>query len=103
MVDCWSCKYYANGTDTCLAPSSVKKHCPVPRKDSGHVTMKPVQQNKLDAKKDPRGLIRNDMAHLRTVFPRKPYSPKNTVEDIMFAEGVQHVLRYIEEEMVAKR
>lgn len=54
-------------------------------------------------KHDPRGLVRNDLDHLRRVFKPQAYSPKNTIDQIMYDEGKQVVIDYIERQMVAKR
>ena len=54
-------------------------------------------------KHDPRGLVQHDMAHLRTVFKRKLYKPTTSMSEIMYQEGIQHVLTYIEDKMIAKR
>lgn len=55
-------------------------------------------------KKDPNGLIRNDILHLRSVFSRKGYHPdRDGIASVMFEEGKQVVIDYIEREMVAKR
>lgn len=54
-------------------------------------------------KKDPNGLTRHDVATLRSIFKRKPYSPKHSLADIMYAEGQQKVIDYIEDQLIAKR
>lgn len=53
-------------------------------------------------KKDPRGLIMHDVNHLRQVFRKKRYSPKNSHAEIMFNEGINTVIDYIEDKMIAK-
>jgi len=54
-------------------------------------------------KKDPRGLIKHDLDHLHKLFKEAVYSPKNTHSEIMYREGQQSVLRYIENNMIAGR
>jgi hypothetical protein len=54
-------------------------------------------------KHDPKGLVQHDMKYLRSVFKEKRYSPKDTHADIMFREGQQQVLDFIERELIAKR
>lgn len=54
-------------------------------------------------KHDPRGLVQHDMKHLRTMFKRKRYHPLMSHGEIMFEEGKQKVLDYIEDKMIAKR
>lgn len=49
-----------------------------------------------DIRKDPTGIMERDLRHLRQVFPRVGYSPKKTDREIMFEEGKQHVIDYIE-------
>ena len=53
-------------------------------------------------KHDPRGLVQHDIVYLRSVFKRKPYSPANSLADIMFLEGQQKVIDFIESQMIAK-
>ena len=55
----------------------------------------------LDVKKDPRGFIAGDMAKLNKTFPRRAYTTKDSIGDIMYQEGIQKVLRYIETNMIA--
>jgi len=54
-------------------------------------------------KKDPNGLIRQDILHLNTVFRQPAFTPKHKIEDIMYIAGQQSVLDYIQREMVGKR
>lgn len=56
-----------------------------------------------DHTKDPRGLVVHDVEQLKQVFKPKPYSPKDSMADIMYREGQQAVLRYIEDKIVGKR
>lgn len=55
------------------------------------------------SQKDPNGLIRRDLEHLKRVFGAKIYSPDDTIQTIMYQEGQQSVLDYIERSMVARR
>lgn len=59
-----------------------------------------MSNNQLNPTKDPRGLVQRDLEELRKTFKRRDYSPKHSVEEIMFMEGQQSVLRYIEDKMV---
>jgi len=54
-------------------------------------------------KKDPNGLIRNDILHLRKIFSSKGYTPEDDIAKVMYEEGKKVVIDYIEREMVAKR
>jgi len=54
-------------------------------------------------KHDPHGLIRNDMVYLRKVFPRQAYNSSTPHDEIMFAEGQQSILNFIEDNLIAKR
>jgi len=52
--------------------------------------------------KDPRGLIKQDVAHLLSVFKPKPITPKMTMAEIQHAAGQQLVINYIINRMIAK-
>ena len=52
---------------------------------------------------DPNGLIRNDIAHLKSIFKEQRYSPGTSMDKIMFEQGQLSIIDYIEREMVAKR
>jgi len=54
-------------------------------------------------KHDMRGMIQRDIAHLRSLFKVGRYKPTMTIEDIMYKEGQQSILHYIEEKMIAGR
>jgi len=54
-------------------------------------------------KKDPRGLVQNDLKHLRDIFPVRPVTPKTSINSIMFEAGRQNIIDYIESHMVARR
>lgn len=56
-----------------------------------------------DHKKDPRGLVAHDMKKLHSIFKRPNYTPKRSYEEIMFIEGQQSVIEYIEREMINGR
>ena len=51
---------------------------------------------------DSRGLIKNDVAHLKSIFKQKRYNSSNTKEEIMYLEGQLSVIDYIENRMVSK-
>lgn len=57
----------------------------------------------LDPTKDPRGLVGADLMYLRQVFKPKPITPKSTMAEIQYDAGVQAVLNFIEDKMIAKR
>ena len=47
------------------------------------------------------GMIKpQSLAHLRSVIKKRPYDHKTTHSEIMFEEGKQFVLQYIEDKMV---
>ena len=54
-----------------------------------------------DAKKDPNGLIRQDMDKLYRAFPVMQISTKHTEREIMFAAGEQRVINWIEQNLIA--
>lgn len=58
--------------------------------------------NPLDHRKDPRGLVRADIEHLRNVFKPRPVTPKMTIQDIMYDAGKQAVIDYIEDKMIGR-
>ena len=55
----------------------------------------------LDNKKDPRGLVENDLVHLRSLFKPIVVTPKTTMAEIQFSAGEQKVLDYIANKMIA--
>lgn len=54
-------------------------------------------------KKDPRGLIKADIDHLRKMFRQQRFTPKHSFGQIMHVEGQQSVIDYIESTMIAHR
>lgn len=62
-----------------------------------------MQEQPLDITKDPRGLTPRDLAHLRSVFQRRPPTPKTPIQEIMYMEGQQNVLDYIENKMIGNK
>ena len=54
-------------------------------------------------KHDPRGLIQHDMIYLRQTFKPRRYKPTMSHGEIMYAEGQQAVLDFIERTLIAKR
>ena len=54
-------------------------------------------------KKDPNGLVKHDLDYLRRTFKKRPYSPKMTHAEIMYEEGKQLVIDFIERDLVEGR
>lgn len=50
--------------------------------------------------KDPRGLVRQDVEHLKKKFKNRPVKPHYTQSEIMYEAGIQTVITYIEDNMV---
>ena len=61
-----------------------------------------TQDVDLHTKKDPRGLVRQDLIYLKQVFLKKQYTPKTTMQEVMYEEGIQAVIAFIERKMIAK-
>ncbi len=56
--------------------------------------------NDLMYTKDPRGLVRQDVEHLKQKFKNRPITPTRTQNEIMYEAGIQTVIKYIEDNMV---
>ncbi len=56
--------------------------------------------NDLIYTKDPRGLVRQDVEHLKQKFKNRPITPQRTQNEIMYDAGIQAVITYIEDNMV---
>ncbi len=56
--------------------------------------------NDLIYTKDPRGLVRQDVEHLKKKFKNRPITPQRTQNEIMYDAGIQAVITYIEDNMV---
>lgn len=54
----------------------------------------------MNPKKDPNGLMARDLVLLRKTFPRRAYSPNMTNAEIMYEEGKQYILDYIEAQLL---
>ena len=54
-----------------------------------------------DHKKDPRGLVLRDLEELRRAFPARKYAPSDDIATVMYEEGKQRVLEFIETKMIA--
>lgn len=54
-------------------------------------------------KHDPQGLIRRDMLVLNQAFPRKPYDYRTSHAEVMYREGQQSVLDFIERKLIARK
>lgn len=59
--------------------------------------------NRNVVKHDPNGLVRRDLLLLHKAFPRKQYKPTMTHGEIMYQEGMQRVLEYIEDKLIARQ
>ena len=57
----------------------------------------------MTSKKDPNGLMKNDLLYLRRVFKPRPITPDVTMSEIQFEAGKQFVIDFIERDMVDKR
>ena len=60
-------------------------------------------EKEVHKKLDPRGLVRNDLAFIRSKVPAPQWKPDTTIQQVAYAQGQQDLIVFIETRVVGRR